>query len=222
MEIPMKSNKLFLFVSFLLIISCNGAIVYEEIDLQTETEAWIVQKDRDHNFHMTDENGIRSNWNLSEEDNYYNESGGSFLFVPTHKTMRELHYQKFTNTILGDFSINADAGFSDVNPWVSFYISHLSFDFDVVTLAPKRLYLHPNNGKSYSWNDYDNENPPFEFQISTNYEINGLEYPEEVVVFELTENAEILESNDIVKFSFSKDTGLIYLELKSGLKYFRV
>lgn len=217
----MKFIKLFLFVSFLLLISCNGAIVYEEIDLQAETEAWIVQEERYHSFQMTDENGIKSSWNLSEEDNYYSESGGSFLFIPTNKSNREIHFQKFRNTILGDFSINADAGFSDVNPWVSFNMPSLSIDFDVVTYNPTRLLLSPNNGELFSWY-VDDSDPPFQFQIVSDYEINGKTFNEEVAVFELTSRAGILEPNDIVKFSFSKDVGIIFLELKSGLKFYRL
>ncbi|WP_296621613.1 hypothetical protein [Marivirga sp.] len=217
----MKFNKLFLFATFLLLISCNGAIVYEEIDLQVETEAWIVQEEGAHSFQMIDENGIKNTWNLREENNYYSESGSAFLLIPTRKTMREMHYQKFSSTILGDFSINADAGFSDGNAWVSFNMPNLSIDFDAVTYDPIRLYLSPNSGESFSWYVDDND-PPFQFQIVTDYEINGKTFTEEVAVFELTSRTEILEPNDIVKFSFSKDIGLIYLELKSGLKYFRI
>lgn len=217
----MKFNKLFLSGSLLLLISCNGAIVYEEIDLQAETAAWMVHEEKDHSFQMIDENGIRNTWNLREEDNYYSESGSAFLLIPTRKTMREMHYQKFTSTILGDFSINADAGFSDGNPWVSFNMPNLSIDFDVVTYNLTRLLLSPNNGELFSWY-VDDSDPPFEFQIVTDYEINGKTFTEEVAVFELTSRTEILEPNDIVKFSFSKDIGLIYLELKSGLKYSRI
>ncbi|HET8859906.1 hypothetical protein [Marivirga sp.] len=218
----MKFIKLFLFASFLLLISCNGAIVYEEIDLQAETEAWIVQEESYRSFQMTDENGIKNSWNLTEEDNYYSESGSAFLLIPTRKTMREMYYQKFRNTILGDFSINADAGFSDVNPWVSFNMPDLSFEFDAVTHKPNRLYLSPNNGKSFSWSEYEDVELPLEFQVVTNFEVNGKTYQEEVAIFELTDQIGILEPKSVVKFAFSKDVGLIFIELKSGLKYFRI
>jgi len=218
----MNYYKLLVIFSLLLLTSCNGAIIYEEIDLQAETEAWIVEEEKDHSFQMTDENGIKHIWNLREEDNYYSESGSAFLFIPTRKTMRETHHQKFTSSILGDFSVNADAGFSDLNPWVTFYMQHLSIDFDAVTFNPTRLFLSSNNGESFSWYFEDSDDPPFQFQIVNDYEINGKTFNEEVAVFELTSRAEILELNDIVKFSFSKDIGLIFLELKSGLKYFRI
>lgn len=217
----MRYNKILLYSSFLFLISCNGAIIYEEFDLQAETEAWIVQEE-DFSFQMVDENGIGINWNLTEENNYYSESRGAFLLIPTDRTMREIHFQKFRSTILGDFSITADAGFSEVNPWVSFNMANLSIDFDVVTHEPTRLYLTPNNGKSFSWSDYQEEQPPIDFQVMTNFEINGQTYPEDVAFFELTGQMGILEPKSIVKFAFSKDIGLIYLELKSGMKYYRI
>ncbi|WKK82304.2 hypothetical protein [Marivirga arenosa] len=217
----MRFNKLFLYASFLFLISCNGAIVYKEFDLQAETEAWIVQED-DFSFQMVDENGIVNNWNLTEEDNYYSESSGTFLFIPTDKTMREVHYQKFRSAILGDFSFSADAGFSEVNPWISFNMPHLYFEFDAVTHKPNRLYLSPNSGESFTWADYEEVDQPFDFKVVTDLEIKGDTYPEEVAVFELIDQMGILESKSIVKFAFSKDIGLIYLELKSGLKYYRI
>tara|TARA_R110002012_G_scaffold153906_1_gene314139 strand:+ start:80510 stop:81142 length:633 start_codon:yes stop_codon:yes gene_type:complete len=205
----------------LALISCNGAIIYEEIDLQAETEAWIVQEKRNHSFTMKDQNGISTNWVLTEEDNYYSESSGSFLLIPTHRTMREMHYQQFRSTVLGDFSINADAGFSDTNPWVSFNMPSLSFRFDAVTYKPNSLYIYSNSGESLSWNDYEEKELPFEFQIMTDYELNGQLFKEEVAVFEITARTGFLEPNTIVKFSYSKEIGLIFLELKSGIKYLR-
>ena len=97
----------------------------------------------------------------------------------------------------------------------------LSFRFDAVTYKPNSLYIYSNSGESLSWNDYEEKELPFEFQIMTDYELNGQLFKEEVAVFEITARTGFLEPNTIVKFSYSKEIGLIFLELKSGIKYLR-
>jgi hypothetical protein len=218
----MKNYKLAIIISMALLFSCNGAIVYEEIDLQAETEAWLTDDQIGDRFQMIDENGISSTWEVDDNYNYFNESGSAFLFIPTRKTMIEMHFQKFESSILGYFSINVDAGFSGENGSVSFSTGSLSSSFDASTHSPVSLHLSSSSEGSNTWFSEYGDVLPGRIQIVTDYEINGIVYPEEVAVFELTDQLDYFEPNDIVKFSFSKEVGLIFLELKSGLKYFRV
>lgn len=222
MEMYMKFSKLFLCLSSLFLFSCNGTLIYEEFELQPQTEAWIVQEEKNHSFEMKDENGITTHWQLTEEYKYYNETKGFFLFIPTDKTNVEKYYQTYTSSVLGDFGINVDAGFSDANPSVSLDTPTVEITFDALTYKPLTFHLLLTNGDWFSWYAGDGDDVPFEFKIVTDYEINGAVFPEEVAVFELTKRQNEVDPISITNFSYSKELGLIYLELNNGLKYYRI
>lgn len=211
----MKFNKIALLI--LLLASCGCT---EWIPLEKETSDWLTDLDEDHIFEMVDENNITQSWKLNVKNNYFSEGSSGILFVTTSRSYREMSYEKFQNDVLGQFAISVEADYSVGNDYLSFSTDRMSVDFTVNDLEIKRLTVDYPSNESVHWSYQFDEPLTSKPVIVDNQELAGTTYGE-TLIFRLEDYQNVLGENDIIAFYFAKEEGLIYLELKSGLKYYR-
>lgn len=211
----MKYGKIVFFI--FLLSSCAKT---ETINLEEQSVEWLTGLDYDETFEMIDENNISQSWRLNAKDNYFNEGSSGILFFTTERTYRQMTYESFRSTVLGEFSLSVNADYSAGNDYISFVTDRMDISFTLKDLSVRDLYVDYSNGETNNWNYQYDEPLISKPMLVENIELKDKMYGE-TLIFKLEDFQNGLSGNDIIAFYFTKDEGLIYLELKSGLKYYR-
>jgi hypothetical protein len=132
-----------------------------------------------------------------------------------------MSYENFRNNVLGQFSISVKTDYSSGNDYMSISTDGISVSFDLSDRNILDLHVEYGNGETIYWN-YQSDEPLNTKPVIVDSKELGDRIYGETLIFRLEDYQNGLSENDIIAFYFTKDEGLIYLELKSGLKYFRV
>ncbi len=211
----MKFNKIIVLV--FLLSSCAKT---ETINLEEQSAEWLTGLDYDDTFEMIDENNISQSWQLNAKDNYLNEGTSGILFFTTDRTYRQMTYESFRNEVLGEFSLSVNADYSLGNDYISFGTSRMNISFAFKDLSVRDLYVDDSNGETNYWSYPSDESLNSQPNLVETIELRGKLYGE-TIIFRLEDFQNGLSDNDIIAFYFTKNEGLIYIELKSGLRYYR-
>lgn len=129
-------------------------------------------------------------------------------------------YESFRNNVLGEFSLSVNADYSGGNDYITFSTDRIYISFKLKDQSVQGLDVDNSNGETIYWNYQSDEPLTSQPVILASQELNGKTYGE-TIIFRLEDFQNGLSDNDIIAFYFTKNEGLIYLELKSGLKYYR-
>ena len=121
-------NSKWILLSLLLLLGC---VKDEVVGFDPANKEWITIYSMGDNFAMRDDNGISQSFVLTENSHYFTESSGGILFVTTHRSETEYHYQLFTSSHGSRFSLSLTASTPQFGDHIFIEFNGIGFDYDL-------------------------------------------------------------------------------------------
>ena len=169
-------------------------------------------------FDMIDKNGISTNYSGFSQNKEFSTgtSGLIFLPMPTKKSYRENYYLATNSNYNHSFSMYLYASYgSGLGDELHFNFQDLYFHYNIE--SNKLTYLWSYQG-AFDFNEESLQvkNPYASVEIKNNFIIRDRQYSE-VLCFQIKDELNMRNNNDILAIYYAKGWGLVKYTYKNGL-----
>lgn len=206
-------NKTFLFVVFVVTLSCggeDGGLKEVNLKVNDESKEWLTSDSLGTNFIMRDDYGISQSFCMTGYSNGFSPSTTSYFWIKTKTTNTESYYQTYTSGFGNFFSIMITAGPEPFGDDITITLDDYSFTYNFKYQTISRLSTpYGYKSKTYTSEGFEeNEKIYSTVNYVDTITIAGNLY-NGVLHFKLADITEKWESYTITDIYIAKHLGLV-------------